>query len=165
MAMWVIAVVAVALCQCFSPGGNDTTSPGRISSTGPPSRCAQPHPLVTIRVWPSGWVCHAVRAPGSKVTLAPPTRPGSGASKSVSTLTIPVNQSAGPLAEGWVPHCLISIALLLRADSRRAEGVVRYEGSRSGGVRVGQSRTVQSHNGKVSRDGGDEQRDESPPHV
>src|SRR3954465_12255805 len=74
MAMCVIAVAAVAPCQCFSPGGNQTTSPGRISSTGPPSRCAHPQPLITIRVWPSGCVCHAVRAPGSNVTLAPLTR-------------------------------------------------------------------------------------------
>ena len=78
MAMWVMAVVGVAPCQCFSPGGNQTTSPGRISSTGPPSRCAQPQPAVTISVWPSGCVCHAVRAPGSNVTLAPRTRAGIG---------------------------------------------------------------------------------------
>src|SRR4051812_46785980 len=76
IAMWVMAVVAVAPCQCFSPGGNHTTSPGRISSIGPPSRCAQPQPAVTIKVWPSGCVCHAVRAPGSKVTLAPAIRAG-----------------------------------------------------------------------------------------
>ena len=44
MAMWVMAVVGEAPCQCFSPGANQTTSPGRISSTGPPSRCAQPQP-------------------------------------------------------------------------------------------------------------------------
>ena len=25
-------------------------------------------PAVTISVWPSAWVCHAVRAPGSNVT-------------------------------------------------------------------------------------------------
>ena len=39
---------AVAPCQCFSPGGNQITSPGRISSTGPPQRCTQPQPAVTI---------------------------------------------------------------------------------------------------------------------
>src|ERR1700687_6074090 len=37
MAMCVKAVVGVAPCQCFSPGEDQTTSPGRISSTGPPS--------------------------------------------------------------------------------------------------------------------------------
>ena len=30
-----------------------------------------PQPEMTINVWPKGCVCHAVRAPGSKVTLAP----------------------------------------------------------------------------------------------
>ena len=40
-----MAVVGPAPCQCFSPGGNHTTSPGRISSTGPPSRCTQPQPV------------------------------------------------------------------------------------------------------------------------
>jgi hypothetical protein len=29
-----VAVVGAAPCQCFSPGGNQTTSPGRICSTG-----------------------------------------------------------------------------------------------------------------------------------
>ena len=28
MAIWVIAVVGAAPCQCFSPGGIQTTSPG-----------------------------------------------------------------------------------------------------------------------------------------
>ena len=36
MAMCVMAVVGAAPCQCFSPGENQTTSPGRISSIGPP---------------------------------------------------------------------------------------------------------------------------------
>ena len=52
--MWLMPVVAVAPCQCFSPGSNQTTSPGRISSTEPPRRCTQPRPDVTMRVWPSG---------------------------------------------------------------------------------------------------------------
>src|SRR2546426_5037727 len=39
----------LAPCQCFSPGENQTTSPGRISSIGPPQRCARPQPAVTIR--------------------------------------------------------------------------------------------------------------------
>src|SRR5262245_49188416 len=56
IAIWVIAVVAVAPCQCFAPGANQTISPGRISSLGPPSRCAQPQPYVTMSVWPSGCV-------------------------------------------------------------------------------------------------------------
>src|SRR5713226_6244140 len=50
MATCVIAVVGAAPCQCFSPGGNQITSPGRISSIGPPSRWTQPQPAVTMRV-------------------------------------------------------------------------------------------------------------------
>ena len=40
--MWLIAVAGPAPCQCFSPGANQITSPGRISSTAPPSRPARP---------------------------------------------------------------------------------------------------------------------------
>ena len=103
MAMCVIAVVGLAPCQCFSPGANQITSPGRMSSIGPPQRCARPQPAVTISVWPSGCVCHAVRAPGSNVTLAPTTRAGSGAWNSGSMRTVPVKYSAGPLPEGCEP--------------------------------------------------------------
>src|SRR5437763_431682 len=109
MAMCVMAVVGVAPCQCFSPGGNQTTSPGRMSSIGAPQRWTLPLPAVTIRVWPSGWVCHAVRAPGSKVTLAPTARAGSGASNRGSMRTVPVKYSAGPLLEGCEPLLLMSI--------------------------------------------------------
>src|SRR5213595_3976761 len=110
--MCVMAVVAAAPCQCFSPGGIQTTSPGRICSTGPPQRCARPAPAVTIRVWPSGWVCQAVRAPGSNVTLAPDTRAGSGAWNSGSMRTVPENHSAGPTPEACEPHLLMSICVL-----------------------------------------------------
>src|SRR6266566_6041229 len=122
MAMCVMAVVSMAPCQCFSPGGNQTTSPGRIVSTGPPQRCAQPQPAVTISVWPSGCVCHAVRAPGSKVTLAPAARAGAFAWNNGSMRTVPVNQSAGPLVEACKPILLISIFLIpVFGSSRRKE--------------------------------------------
>src|SRR6478736_8022121 len=109
--MCVMAVVGAAPCQCFSPGENQTTSPGWISSIEPPSRCTQPQPAVIISVWPSGCVCQAVRAPGSKVTLAPATRAGAFAWNKGSMRTVPVNQSAGPLLEGCEPLLLISILL------------------------------------------------------
>ena len=57
-----------APCQCSSPGSKKTRSPGRISSSGPPRRCARPTPSVTKIVWPFGCVCQAVRAPGVKWT-------------------------------------------------------------------------------------------------
>src|SRR5271167_2853097 len=105
-----MAVVAVAPCQCCLPGGHQITSPGLNFSWGPPQHCVQPHPEVTIKVCPSGCVCHAVRAPGSNVTLTPSPRAGSGALKSGSTRTEPVKYSAGPLPEGCVPLRLMSIA-------------------------------------------------------
>src|SRR5947199_4279862 len=117
-----MAVVDVAPCQCFSFGGIHTTSPGRIDSTGPPQRCTKPLPAVTIKVWPNGWVCHAVRAPGSKVTLAPATRAGSGACISGSTRTLPVKYSAGPLPDGREPLRLMSIVPFLALAG--AAGVV-----------------------------------------
>src|SRR6516164_1691857 len=109
MAMCVMAVVGAAPCQCFSPGAIHTISPGRISSIGPPQRCARPQPAVTMSVWPSGCVCHAVRAPGSNVTLAPATSAASGARNSGLMRTVPVNQSDGPFSDGCEPTLLISI--------------------------------------------------------
>ena len=53
----------------------------------------------------------AIRAPGSNVTLTPPTRAGAGGLKSGSTRTVPLKYSAGPLPEGCDPLRLISIVL------------------------------------------------------
>ena len=61
-AMWVIELVSVAPCQCFTPGGVQMTSPGLIWIFSPPSCCTQPVPDVTISVWPAGWVCQLDRA-------------------------------------------------------------------------------------------------------
>jgi hypothetical protein len=52
------------------------------------------------------------RAPGSKVTAAPPTRAGAGAAKSGSMRTVPVNQSTGPLPDAFDPARVISIVVL-----------------------------------------------------
>src|SRR2546430_8889768 len=68
--MCVMAVVGEAPRQCFSAGRIQTTSPGRISSVRPPQRFTRPQPAVTIKVWPTGCVCHAVRAPGSAISQA-----------------------------------------------------------------------------------------------
>ncbi len=91
------------------PRANQITSPGRISSIAWPTLCALPQPAVTIKVWPNGCVCQAVRAPGSKVTLAPRARAGSGASKSGSMRTVPVKYSFGPVVEGCEPILVIFI--------------------------------------------------------
>src|SRR5882724_11732096 len=107
--MCVKAVVGDAPCQCFSPAGNHTTSPGWIPSIGPPHRCTRPNPAVTTSVCPSGCVCHAVRARGSNVTYAPDVRDGSFASNNGSIRTEPVKFCAGPLRDGCDPLRAIAI--------------------------------------------------------
>src|SRR4051794_2598390 len=42
MAMWTIKRFATAPCQWFRPGSKKTRSPGRMTSTGPPSRWQRP---------------------------------------------------------------------------------------------------------------------------
>src|SRR5256884_3836791 len=44
MAMCVISLSGMAPCQCFSPGGLETTSPGCISLTVPSPGCTGPPP-------------------------------------------------------------------------------------------------------------------------
>jgi len=58
-------------------------------------------------------VCHAVRAPGSNVTIAPLIRAGSLPLNGESMRTEPVNQSSGPLTEATLPILLISICVSL----------------------------------------------------
>src|SRR5579871_3977590 len=118
-----LAVVGVAPCQCFLPGGHRITSPGRISSLASPQHWVQPRPDVTISAWPSGWVCQAVRAPGSNVTLAPRTRAGARASNSGSILTAPVKCSADPVVDGREPFRLISMIASLIAWSADPAGL------------------------------------------
>src|SRR5262249_9593757 len=128
-----IVTAGVAPCQSLSPGANQTTSPGRISSTGPPSRCAQPQPDVTIKVWPSGWVCQAARAPGSNVTLTLLTRAGSGAWNSGSWRTTPVKYSAGALRDGCEPLRLISMGPFLPSLLKTARHAVTARAILRGG--------------------------------
>jgi hypothetical protein len=68
---------------------------------------------ITTSVWPRGWVCQAVRAPGSNVIDALLARAGSVRSKRGSIRTLPVNQSAGPFPDGRVPMREISMCVLL----------------------------------------------------
>src|SRR4051794_28218573 len=96
-------VVAVAPCQCLTPGGVQITSPGLISRFWPPSSCTQPVPAVTIRTCPAGWVCQSECAPGAKVTRPPVDAivffiPNSG-----STVTLPAKCSLGAIAAGRDP--------------------------------------------------------------
>ena len=50
-----------ALCPCFSPGSNQTTSPAHVFQIGPPSHFTRPQPAVTIKVCPSGCVPGSAR--------------------------------------------------------------------------------------------------------
>src|SRR4051794_14482988 len=102
-----------APCQCFSFGGIHTVSPGRISWIGPPLVCTRPTPEITNSVCPSGCVCHAVRAPGSKATRAELTRAGAGGVLIGSCQTVPVNQSLDARRVGREPARKISMALPL----------------------------------------------------
>src|SRR2546428_6624751 len=120
MAMCVIPMFGEAPCQCLTPGGIRTTSPGRISSIGPPHCWTRPAPAVTIKTWPAGCVCHAERAPGSNVTKPPEVREGSLAGKSGSTRTEPVKYWAQPFADDWEPLRAISIVCACRPAEARS---------------------------------------------
>src|SRR4051812_35367523 len=103
IAIWLMELVAVAPCQCFTPGGVQITSPGLTSRFSPPSSCTQPVPEVTIRIWPAGWLCHAERAPGSKVTCPAERGVWSGAPNWGASLTEPVKFVSAPLPDGREP--------------------------------------------------------------
>src|SRR3954452_25426469 len=124
MAMWVMAVVSVAPCQCLWLGGHQITSPARISTRSSPSHWVQPVPEVTISVWPSGWVCQAVLPPGSKLTEAIPIRDAAGGLFKGSIDTSPVYHSDGPFCEARVPARFNSM-LSLRCSCRSTDSGVK----------------------------------------
>ena len=66
-------VSGAAPCQCFSPGGIQTVSPGRISCTGPSQVPTRPTPCSTCKVWPSdaypAQLEKALRAKGLDVSV------------------------------------------------------------------------------------------------
>jgi hypothetical protein len=63
-------------------------------------------------------VCQAVRAPGSNVTVAPPTRAPWLPLNGASMRTVPVKYASGPLAEGCEPPRLMSMDDLRDVDVR-----------------------------------------------
>src|SRR5712664_3940029 len=111
--MCVMPLVGEAPCQCFSPGGIHTTSPGRISLIGPPTACTRPTPEITYSVWPSGCECQAVRAPGSKDTRVETIRAGASAAMIGSCQTVPVKYSLGASRVGREPARWMFILFLL----------------------------------------------------
>jgi hypothetical protein len=78
-------------------------------SAGPPSRWHSPTPSVTKMVWPCGWVCQAVRAPGVKWTSAAANVDVPAGAATASMYTSPVNQSASPF---WVSMLLRVICMV-----------------------------------------------------
>ena len=113
MAMCVIAVVGAAPCQCFSLGANETTSPGRISSIGPPFAL---RPAATgghdQRLTERMGVPRGASAGLERDARAANTR--RWASNRESIRTLPVKYSSCPWRDGCEPLLLISI---LRSSS------------------------------------------------
>src|ERR1700736_4677609 len=111
--MWIMPLVGEPPCQCFSPGGIQTTSPALISRIGPPLLWTRPTPEITYSVWPSGCECQFVRAPGSKDTRFETIRAGTSAAMIGSCQTVPVKYSLGARRVGREPARWIFIAFHL----------------------------------------------------
>src|SRR3954452_21424366 len=103
IAMWLMALVGVAPCQCLTPAGDQITSPGLVSRLAAPSSCTHPVPEVTINSWPAGCVCQTERAPGANVTKQPVDGMPSFAPNRGSRKTDPVKYSAGAAPVGREP--------------------------------------------------------------
>src|SRR6266446_1194652 len=85
-----------APCQCIVSGGILTVSPGFSTCGFSPLKQIRPTPDRQKSVCPTGWECHAVRAPGVNVTTEPPRRDGASAVITGSWNTTPVKVSAAP---------------------------------------------------------------------
>ena len=88
-------------------GGKPNRVPGVTSERALPSLCTQPRPETTIKICPAGCVCHAVRPPGSKVTIPTATRLGASDAIRPSRRTVPEKLSAGATVDGMEPALLI----------------------------------------------------------
>ena len=92
------------------------------------------------RVWPTGCVCQAERAPGSKVTCPPDTRDGAVAGNMGSTRTVPVKYSGRPFADGCEPARVI-LKVCTVAGGRLRLDDARRRGSEQGQRREGRGKT------------------------
>src|SRR3954449_2817005 len=88
-------------------------------------------PSVTYSVWPFGWWCQAVRAPGANRTWAQPMADWSSGLRMPSIWTVPVNQSAGP-APVWPPLLVYFMVFLLLIGSPVGHGLGQPDRSVSG---------------------------------
>ncbi len=107
MAMWVTAVVAVAPCQCFTPGPIHTTSPGLISSTGPASRCTHPLGQTLIVTGGFGWVqqeggpVEEIR-PGDVVWIGPGLKHWHGATAATAMTHVAIQEKLNGSPVTWM---------------------------------------------------------------
>src|SRR5258708_39713788 len=73
MARWTMAVVGAAPCPMLPAG----RSPDRVAGAHRAARDLHPTDVRDdVSVWPIGWVCQVVRAPGSNFTSAVASRAG-----------------------------------------------------------------------------------------
>ena len=105
-----MAVVGEAPCQCFSPGGHQTTSPGRIVRALPALALHQAAASGHDQVLPEGMrVPRRARAGLERDAVDERPRRLDGRNRG-SRRTAPLNVSAGPFAEGreplrWISMC------------------------------------------------------------
>src|ERR1700759_1580504 len=92
-------------------------------------------------VWPWGWVCQAVRAPGVKWTSAAPARAVATGTATVSMYTAPVNQSAGPVE---VSGALRVTCMFLLGDGWSGGSAVSVDCANDGLDGVGQDRSQET---------------------
>src|SRR5258708_26747914 len=76
----------------------------------------RPSPASTYSVWPSGCVCHAVRAPGWNETEFATSRAGAEVAITGSCSTVPVKYSGGAVRVGREPAGWKSMGLPLLVD-------------------------------------------------
>src|SRR5271165_6444484 len=120
-----------APCQCIVSGGILTVSPGFSTCGFSPLKQMRPTPDKQKSVCPTGWACHAVRAPGVKVTTEPPRRDGDSAVITGSWNTTPVKVSAAPRLVVRAPARMTpaSTGMTLLLPAATISGRIRREGS------------------------------------
>src|SRR3981081_1245436 len=98
-------------------------------------------------VWPLGWVCHAVRAPGVKWTLLALRRDKPAGAATASTYTAPVNHSLGPAIVGMLFRMtcmshLLGLLQLLEITMRVSCGWWRSRSVNTGAMGLAEGRAA-----------------------
>jgi hypothetical protein len=114
-----MAVSGLAPCQCFSPGENQITSPGRISSTVHPRAVPNHNPKLQPGSAQAGAYATGWEHPVQRLRGHWPHVPDWVPEIAGSTRTVPVNQSDGPFADGCEPTLFVSmLATPIRLSDR-----------------------------------------------